>query len=73
MLEKSCDDDLTVCCGGGVRNADEDVVHCNSIPTIRYEFIIMVFNLLLSSNWREKEGGLLAMMSSDVCTYESRE
>ena len=45
MLEKSCDDcTLTCCCGGGfgVRNADVDVVHCNSIPTIRYEFISMV-------------------------------
>jgi len=45
MLEKSCDDcTLTCCCGGGfgVRNANLDVVHCNSIPTIRYEFISMV-------------------------------
>ena len=46
MLEKSCfvDDFTCCCCGGfGVRNADVDVVHCNSIPTIRYEFISMVF------------------------------
>ena len=42
MLEKSCC--ALVCCGGGfgVRNANVDVVHCNSIPTIRYEFISMV-------------------------------
>ena len=60
MLEKSCDDcALTCCCGGDLRlrNADVDVVHCNSIPTIRYEFISMVYVVcLLSSNWREKEG-----------------